>query len=739
MASYTYFHKILVNGTYLLQEYIDLSGVSIKRELEDNQIFDRTTLTGTITFISTSYDILYNLMDGGDITATLQILNQFGTSEASGFIDLEGEYDEKKKVCKLKIFNDDKYTTLLKNYDVNKNIFDYDISNTSIFIDFERLKLEFSQTAFTENGGLGSLWYDRGVPLISGATDFVLYARQSYTATATEVSVLTGRDGWELKDSTSDTLIRDWVGIYEQIDVLDESIYFILSPVFPGVAPTINDQFPDSTLYLSRFTEAGSQTGGANIRYIRLKNDVYYGNGNVMYSSAKSLKDIIEEIVTDIDATVNFDASSFGAFDSGYTGLDDLFMIPLPDFILTELGTVKTYPSVFSEISLQTIFDFLRDRFGIFWYLDSSNNFRLEFFKDITYSVSILPAHDLTTYQSINWSEDNFAYNIDNKDKADRWVYEDSSGNLDFIGTDVVFTNVQNKNTKTISNTNIFVDVNDIVNSGSKYSDNSRDQFVLITADDYTTDNLLQFFTNRTNADFAVSSANGKTLALGEVVILDDLIDIDASGTAIAVAELISNEFAGNNGDTFTVNITIANSSADISIRLYIAEDYEVGKVLYNLLSKGDGTHTITFTNVNYVSSPKYRLLLRFPIANTAIDITSIEVLNNNCYNIRKATGRYSGKLNVQNVELSVANCVYNQYLARIPDIRVAANGTTYNFSTSLKDKFNKLDVIQTVSNNIATDFNFFDKVITDISSDCRIESVEKKLTSNVVEIKLKF
>jgi hypothetical protein len=739
MASYTYFHKIRVNSSTLIQDFIDLSGVSIKRELEDNQIFDRASLTGTITFFSTSYDILYNLMTGGDITATLQILNQYGTTEANGFIDLQGEYDEKKKVCKLKVFNDDKYTKLLKDYDVKKNVFEYDIDNTSIFIDFERLKLEFSQTKFTENDGLGSLWYDRGVPLISGAANFVLYARQSYTATATEVSVLTGRDGWELKDSTSNTLIRDWVGIYDQINVLDESTYFVLSPVFPGTPPTINDQFPDSTLYLSRFTEAGNQSGGVNIRYIRLKNDVYYGSGNVMYSSAKSLKDIIEEIVTDIDNTVNFDVDSFGAFDSGYTGLDDLFMIPLPDFILTELGTAKTYPSVYSEISLQTIFDFLRDRFGIFWYLDASNNFRLEFFKDITYSVSTLPAHNLTTYQSINWSEDNFAYNIDNKDKADRWRYEDSAGNLDFIGTDVVFTNVENKNTKIISNTQIFVDVNDIINSGSKYSDNSRDQFVLITADDYSTENLLQFFTNRADADFAVSSANGKNLALSEVVVLDDLIDIDASGTALAVAELISNEFAGNNGDTFTVNITIANSSADIRISLIVAEDYEVGKIEYNNSTKGDGTHAITFTNVNYVSSPKYRLLLRFPIANTAIDITSIEVLNSNCYNIRKGTGAFSGKLNVQNVELSVANCVNNEYLARIPDTAATANGTTYNFSTDVIDKFRKLDTIQTVSNNVATDFNFFDKVITDISSDCQIESIEKKLTSNIVEVKLKF
>lgn len=715
---------IIVNSTDTYSDYIDLKNLKINRSLKEGEKQDLHEVSGSITFFGLDYDRIYTIYTAGTLFIDFDAYNDLDIIQGSGQLEIQGIYDEDKKVCTLSVINNDKYQEIWKNYGTDYNILENNADIINVFAITQKAKLEFKATLFTENDGLGSVFYINSAPY---------YARQNYEATDLEVSILTNRDGWQLKDGTTNTLIRDWTGVFPAMT--DDKLIFF------GTGGVINDQLPDNTAYLSAYTYI---TGG-----LCINNNLYYGGTYVFYSNFVFVKDVIKYLFSQIDATVTFvedgtDTDSFG-FLNKYTQFNYLAICDIAS-VLTQNGQSKTFPSSIANLSLEKLMTLFKEYFGAYWYIDSSKVFYLKQFTDFTLTASVLPKHDLTNLYGFNFSENVKRYKINNSQRYDRIITKTTSGLIDFIGVDMVFPNIKTTNAKAINIESFFFDINDIANYPSRYNENSIDQFFMACLNTAFTQNVVYFFEN--SGTFPCTTGNGLALAAGEIIFSTDATYLEITNlgttTPAATANIWTNAFSAVAGDSLSIYYNLTNrpdpATSSFLIMLVIADDLDVNTgqiVAYLSMDEGANSDVITAP----ITSNKYRIyFFSIPFdAAPSFDIDTFRVYNDNYYQIRQGTGALTLKTNISNVELSTANMQDEGFYSQMSDTNVTINNINVDISTDYLNKFKELDEITIPCQDFVNDFNLTDYVNADISADCEIENIDYDIINNKATIKLKF
>jgi hypothetical protein len=499
-------------------EFTNLKNLKCSLSLKEGQKQDILTMSGTISFYSTDFKRVLHYLNVGIYSLVFELFNDLDISQGTGLILFQEGYDFANCIAELKVVSKAKYEKIYKNIATEFNFLEGNLPKKAFEVTTEIFKLEFSQNPFQENGGIGSLWYDLGYPIYISysnpivppyevTTNFHLYARQSYQATTAEVKNLVGTSGWQLKDGTTHTLIRDWVGYFDAPDITTTNIYEdtiiklskytgytgielqdIIEPINSQVlSPDTNVQFPNTIEDgFSTYTNIGLQVNNNGAyKYgvgVYLNNSYYYPSTYHYFTNAYILGDVIKWLIGQIDDSIlvyESGISFFWLWDSNIE-FKYLRIIDLASLLVQINGSTYT-PSFIVKLSLQSILDWLKNDFGADWYIeDVSNLFIIKQFKNFTKEVSSLKNHDLTNINGFNISEDCSDIIFNNSNRYDRIVKKTTAGGIDFVGKDIVFSSISEVNIKTDINEIFYVDLTDIINFPSRYNEQSQNQFCVV-------------------------------------------------------------------------------------------------------------------------------------------------------------------------------------------------------------------------------------------------------------------
>lgn len=699
-----------------------LSGLTLTLAKENDFIFLRTKSSGNLIFSGDDYTLLKSLQ------TTYTILYSYiycdGVLQVEGYLNLNGKYDDDKKICEISFEVEDKYSSILRDYDKEFNI--VNLTKYKIKSDYYQRKLEFTDEFVTPVVDtqcfiiFNNNWSNIGIE----PWHWQIYAREVFECnTIDEALALVDTDGWEIKNGFTKTLVRPWNYAYPIYFDPVQTLFDYTKLILNYLPLSINEQYPDSTVNLSDYT-CISKNGTV---VVLLKNSDLYSQPYFEYTRNIKLKDVIQHILSQYN--VHFDTESFTYFDTN-DRLNNIFISNITDFILTNDlidGRIreKDTAAAISNISLKQIFGMLSELMSIYWYLDDNNYFRLIHLSEVAATANTKPAHITNNYLGINWSVNKNVYNV-NKDKLYSKIKRNIiAGTTDFIGVDIRFPNIIEEKIKEISVNDWFFDVDDIQRNPSKYPDTSNNQYVMLTAN-VNTDNIITSWTN--NVTYPFEYLESAAIAPGQTFENSPNIITELENTT-GPGWFDSNYFTLNKGSQLQVSM----NNLDLSSHSYIA-------ILLDGVQVADFylTPNATFSYTCMITSDRFQLRIINGVIGYLIDISNIIAYQTNTYKLRTSEGIISGIDNVKNVELSLPYMdAYDFYEASNKDGYI--NDTYKVFDDKAVIKIKEQKDIYLPSNNFVNDFDANQYIVTDLTSVGVIDNISKKCTNDLCKVLLKF
>ena len=695
--------------------FVDFSEVTMKRQIVENEVYDRFILDGNFTFFGDDFDIIYNARNQSRIPVELYKNNNL---QVNGWLILNGkdvEFDVSYKKASLSFETNDQYTELIKNIDVESNIADItDIKKVKS--SYADSKLEFNNVAFTENSGLGSIFY-QNLPL------FTIYARESITnLTTTQVNQFINRLGWQLKDGTTNTIIRDWTYAFDTPIPKDFWVFYSLGEAF-----SVNEQYPNNNVFLSDFTLLDNINPGPD-NWLALNNKLYYSDNNIVYSQTRKLTDIIELCLNTADANLTFNYNNAPI-------LTELLIGITSDMQLINELPPSNYTKV-SKLSVKELLDYLKTEFYIYYKISNTKEVTFYYKPDLySLAVSSLPEHESTNFKGINWTEYKNKFVLVNSEKFRTHKRVKQAIYNDFVGVDAIHYNINNNSLKEIVNTKFIHDIQGFEDEPDKFNISSSN-FITLQCDEIT-ENILLFFQNAWTQ--SVEKINGiGTYTGGEIFLIDNLNLIESDD---GTGALLSNEFAGNYGDTINFSINLPGNTG---LKWQVVRDYSVNESFEDTwvgVSSLVQINTSGVYNGSFILNQKsdtLRILLYLDtnVENIAIELSNISTTINNYYELRQGTGVLSN-ISIKNAGISLAN-LDNTIYADSSDKDVLLNNVSVELDLSKVIFSDKILPFEMPINNLANSFNFDEYFKHNDYANCRIESLNMKCDlSDICEINI--
>jgi hypothetical protein len=713
-----YTYKIIATSEYIATP--DVSNCSISKTLSTNEIFYRTNLEGDLLFYGGDFDFLRGIFNLYRFV-NFQVIENGGDTY-NFLLDLWGEYDFQSKIANLKTISNDDYHIILKNIDKEINILSVN-DFYSLSYDYERIKLQFNIDEFLTNPEVGSFWLNVGVDSFTGLP-VPIWARQRYLFKSQLERDIYIQNGWILDETDSNYILKDWVNEYQEPD---NTLHITSIGYFNPSDIPMNIQYPDNDAYLSDYTGLYVRGGGSRESYV-VKNEAYYGSGKIETKRWLKFRDIVTYMINSIDDTIVINDNSFLYFNN-FAQYQNLFIGAITDMILiTDSQGVyrqKSNPATICNLTLSSLFRMLKDKFGIFWRINN------KFFEFKHWTEAFTPSgsdfyNNFTNYYGINFSIGNNKISYQENEKFNRIKRADNSGNIDFIGTDILFPKIENLNIKEISFERFVFDINDLTVKPQRYSAENISQTVMASTD-YILQDYISFWVNNDGSDIW-DFLDGTAWAASTIFKQDRFISlINSSG----IAYLYSNSFTVLSGETIKIsgywNNLITTTSFGIILEKYLQGNW--------IQITGWGfttTLSITFEHT-YISYDEglYRLSIASNGAAT-VGLGLVELFLNKRYVIRKATGKLTGLDNLTNVELSTANTDDNDFAVAYDNKVIINNNERILSDVYLSETLEMtLDIPLNKLNNLNVNA-YFTTVYDNIM---RLKKVTKKLISSIANV----
>jgi hypothetical protein len=704
-------YKLVYDVNNIVYSDAILSNVTISRELDEELLIDNIQVSGNVQFYGNDYVNLYNYIGTADTAVCYLYLDTENYNDGiECILFLDGDYNHETKTCNLKIDVNDKYKKLRDDATRKVNILELQTSS-NFLMNIDRNILEFKTSSFTENGGLGSLW-GAGVLTIS------MYARESFTGTTEEILEKNGKNGWEIKDGTTDTVIRDWVGNFRELESGDITTQALTDKVY-----TINEQIGGTTEY-GDYTILYSTVLPV---YYTLNNNLYYGSSKAIIRSF-SIYDIIKLLIAKIDPSILIDDTFTGtwqAFNIGGTDITHKFLefIKISDFINAGATTQQTTNSKMF-ITWESLTTFLREYLYIYYFIDSTNTLQFRYYPLLFEKISVSNSiNKLNNLYGIDWTVGKNQETIRLDRKFSKFQREVSASDIDFLGEDVEFTEIKTNNIKAINISNYFFDKQDFIDNPSKYNVSSNNQYFVASTQQYN-DNLISNFWNDTTRYMLFIN---ETNSISTNAYLSGNSFLGLKDYAVASFGYISsNAISVTKGDIVNISFTV-NTPEDVSVIWYLSKmsDLEFGAPYYDIGSTKNGSVNYSFTITE--TTDFFRLTFFLGNGASHYDITNVSITSNNVKQFLSALCPLSNKVK-DNGFLSLS-WLDSARLTRLPSLRnILVNNTltTYTEETR-KDFFNEITEINVPIFDIR-DYNFNEYFETYFTTKARATSISLKL-----------
>jgi hypothetical protein len=629
----------VIGGGWVVVEPVS-SQTSINKTIEDDEIFARIKLSGSLMFQGDVFTALDTLrLTAAKCDLRIRHTPNGGTVSTiyEGEMGLRGIY--KENICTLKVSPDDVYTELLTNKSKKVNIL-----NSTPSVKCDVMPSESRLVFYYSNVAQSTLWK-------AWITDWDTYAREEKTYVNWVANLLDGTNGWAIISTNPDstkTLGRSWQdGGFDAVQTSD-MIFNIASP--PVVPISLNTQIIVDGIACTVVVQYPIIGGGGQEMEVYLKNEIYYNASPITFSRFRKLRNVIELIINEFDSTIQFDDDTWTYLDAN-DDLKHLLIANVSDLIPVG-GIEKTDAQEYGDMTFDKLMDMLRKKTKLYWKLQTISSvvyFRMKHRSEINYAAGSL---DLQDFHSADWTRDIWKYlDIDQFNRLERTVVAD---NIDFLGSDILIPSLDNiAEVKVEGDEKWYFDVWDVIaRGGDVYPTKTKNEFCMIAAEPIETDGV-ELLTTMTNTDYEVFSYSSYTL-----------IAQNTSGAALAQ----SNSITPVSGYTYRIVLNMTASTGEKPEAGTIGGDLD-----FTRLTDGENILYATETGIGSLT-----LVIRnAAIASFTIEDMSIERW---VYNCRIREGSLTGE-QIANAELSVANLDAGHGQYELPDTPATINTVVTNLT----------------------------------------------------------
>jgi hypothetical protein len=704
-------YKSYINTGVLHEVFPSFENCDLKNEMQSGEVYNRISLDGEIIFHGKDYDFI-NTLSKRFIDF---ILENVLTGDRYYFkIDRNGRYNTILKLCYLKTIYNDRYSELLKNKEKEVNILqlaDFYTINTILKYDF----LEFKVGKFTENNQLGSKWWAVPGYIIEIVE---IYARQRKTVAQSIVNIYVN-NGWEVLNGTTNVVIKDWVGDYNELYLDPEN------PENADITVIWENEDPINTQIMPYFTAIYPTPTLGKLGMFVLDNRRYYGEANIQTTRWLDFRDaIMYMLTTQIDVEITSDSESFKYFDEN-EDLQYLFIASITDLILVEgsegFKVEKSNPATLGNITLTRLLQLLRDKFNIFLRLTEDKIVRFVHYTEAFERSAADSYNDINDILGYNFTIENYEFSYNEANNYNRLKRNEVGRGVDFLGTDILFPDIESEDAKELNYTGFYFDINDILINGNRYPESATNEFAIVSAEKIDGE-VANIWVN-----LSYNKLDGEDLAVNERFSGVNFTNLQiTTNTTARVKTLL---FKAAKGEKLIISGSITGLPANSRILVY---EGDFGTVNFLLVGNYAVTGVLNISHT-FIKSSQYTVVIQTVSACT-ISLSGGSFELDRQYVVRNETGSLSGETDIPNVELSIANMDF-KHIAQLPDKVVTINNQTFETETERLSPQIELKYTVCLPDINAIDLEKY--VQTDFGNDYKVKSLSKKIDDNIYELTL--
>lgn len=468
----------------------DYKSLKFTNKKVDKKEFSRLTADGELLFLKSDYQFLQSLTNR--IPAIRFIQN--GNIIVNGTVDLEQDTDFDYQIMKLKSKVSDVYSSFEDFGDTEYNIINTVSENTEILYIYED-ELEIETSGEREVEGI---WFPPSVDGTGKPLTNLDYPDATYGLYYVHYGFVEGG-----VDPLTTSTYKRYIGYgyYDGTTAIPPSGtgWTYLSDV------TVNNTIIPKYAKPIAEDEGFTRVDQGNERFYT--NDTNLTAALKTYTRYKRVTSVLKFIVNKIDSSIKFEDNTTPALTDSFYWMKtyigenyvpigftnyistnkpyrDLMILQITDAIPDSSGDQKTNGASIGNLTFNILIDWFEQR-GFYWKIEeraNGNYFILDHYLNKNLSNT---NKNLFQLSKINWVKktNNIKYIEPTYNKIHN--SETVGGDLDFVGVDVLFPNVNVKADLQWGGQSIFSDINDIRTfKEEKYNETATDQFVIVSTVD---------------------------------------------------------------------------------------------------------------------------------------------------------------------------------------------------------------------------------------------------------------
>lgn len=683
----TSFSTPVSGGDYIQvpNDEIVYNGVTVDVKKYKEDFFKRIELNGTTKFLSDTYTALRTL---SATTSKVKIKVMKGAIlQAEANLNIRKQFDQDSFISLNDSTPLDKYTEFVSKYDkpldmlVSEEIRSCRVTKT----------IEFETNTVVQNIFL--------VQSSSGCSKSLYTALQNLITPPLLTDIKAGTLSSPWRNVKTDIVQTSCVGVTNSDRICEVTTTYQRQIIWVA---EVGGDFEDPG---SEWTDVSAEAGGSKTiglrNYHKYAKEPYSGiteyqlsyitstsssyflldldsiEDYVVYTRLRELRDVIKVLVQGIDSTIVFDSNSFPYFDE-VSDYNELFIMTMTDSLLNDEGDQKGNGAVRSELILKDLLEYFRT-FRIYWYIDNSNRFVLDHWKNIE---TITTTFDATNINGRDWSKGKNKLSYNDGRLYSKHILNLYSGNLDFLQQTVEFPKLTSIAQTLITELYGFnTDILDIQNNPSTYNDSYSDFCILACRDKET-------------VDYIVNNMAGGHRYGGDELTGFAWVDSIKTGSGVATGEgaMHTNNFDGVKGHT--INITLFYSAEAAALNNYFrimrrSDDAIIESFDLTIDSLNEFTYELP-DSVEYY----FEIFKGFGSGTpTFMTVQNIQIYDQDEYEVIINTGIMS-ETDATNEPLSLSRLLQDSYTYRLPDRTMEYNETSTLFDADRLLKAKEQDII---------------------------------------------
>lgn len=384
---------------------------SVLQRAQEANVRVRDNLSGSLTFLGTEYTALDTLTE---LIVPIRVKVD-SVVRLTGQLSLQGKYDTIGKEVELTFEQDDQYTTMLQNMDV-------EVALKQLFL----ITIDQDYTSQLEVRGQAVEF--AGTPSFATFDGYSNCGQESPNVWNAGITYIAANITGSSPNTMYSTAVGDFNNVYVRVG---GSWYASLqsnnlnNP--PASSPTYWDRIDEPYAFKREYADFQFDEDAT----YSVSNDYWFKAGCTTDSytfnqDSALLFDVLEDLLAEADSAITITAGTYCTyFNTYFTYFLNLYIYSFEDE---------------PKAKLSNILDMFKVVFNLDWYLDSSKNFFFKHPREINKTVGVGDQYNLETYLSDNWTNYIYQFALDQKVSKETWQFGVST-RLDFDVQGITYDN----------------------------------------------------------------------------------------------------------------------------------------------------------------------------------------------------------------------------------------------------------------------------------------------------------